>query len=72
MSKLKLQLHADLGDFLKGRTIEVEATNGIPVDKYWRDRIKDSKIDGCVSIVKSTKKAIAKKQEMNNDHTIEP
>ena len=30
----------------------------IPTDKYWRDRFKDSKIDGCVEFVKegTTKK----------------
>lgn len=56
MEKLKLKLHAILGGFEKGQIIGVNAKDGIPLDKYWRDRIKDSKIDGCVSIVKVTAK----------------
>jgi hypothetical protein len=25
--------------------------NNIPLNKFWRDRVKDSEIDGCVSFV---------------------
>jgi len=27
-------------------------SNGIPLDKFWRNRIKESELDNCVEIVK--------------------
>lgn len=30
--------------------------NGIPLNKFWRNRIADSKVDKCVEILKSTKR----------------
>lgn len=38
-----------------GDTIEVKDKNGVPVDRYWRNRLKDSALDKCVSVVKATK-----------------
>ena len=33
--------------------IEVETdSEGLPLDKFWRNRLKDSEIDGCVEAVK--------------------
>lgn len=34
----------------KGAVIDVECKNGVPVVREWRNRFKDSKIDGCISI----------------------
>lgn len=58
MKKLRLKLNAPLGGFPAGREIEIDTDNtGVPLEKYWRDRIKDSAIDHCVSIVKKTRKS---------------
>jgi hypothetical protein len=34
-----------------GAVVDVKCKNGVPVDKYWRGRLKDAEIDGCVSIL---------------------
>ena len=39
--------------YKKGTVIEVKDDgNGIPLDRYWRNRIKDSLIDSCVEVIK--------------------
>ena len=35
-------------------TIDID-DNGIPIDKNWRRRLRDSAIDGCVTITKINK-----------------
>ena len=59
---IELMINTPLPGYPAGKSIKVGAVKGIPLSKYWRDRIKDSTIDGCVSIigkksVKSTKTA---------------
>lgn len=46
-------------------TITVQADeNGLPVDKFWRNRLADAEIDGCVEVVKQK----AKKRAVKHDH----
>lgn len=33
-----------------GAVVQVECKHGVPVNKEWRNRFKDSEIDGCISI----------------------
>ena len=40
-------------DVSAGTIIEVECKNGVPVNREWRNRFKDAKIDKCIEIVKS-------------------
>lgn len=35
--------------------VEVECKNGVPIDREWRNRLRDAKIDNCVSIIEETK-----------------
>lgn len=52
---MKLKLNQDLktpkGKLVKDSIIEVADIDGVPTDKFWRNRIKDSAIDNCVEIV---------------------
>lgn len=68
MKKIKLQINSDIfkgkllckkGDILRLKTDK----GGMILDRFWRDRVKDSEIDSCVSIsnVSQTKKE--KKEE---------
>ena len=51
--KLKIKINRDLGAlYPKGKIITVDARDGVALSKYWRDRIKDSEIDGCVTVIK--------------------
>lgn len=58
---MKLKLNADLRGFKSGQTITVKDTGGIPLDPFWRARLKDSERDNCVSVVKSTRKSTSTK-----------
>lgn len=55
--KKKLKLNAPLRGNPKGTVVRIEVDkDGVPVDQYWRNRVKDAAIDGCVEFVKPTKK----------------
>ena len=58
---IELKLNAALRGHDAGTTVKIRVDGkGIPLDFYWRERIKDSKIDNCVSLV--GKKQPAKKK----------
>lgn len=42
----------EAGDIVKVETV----AKGVPKDVYWRRRIRDAKIDGCIKIVGPVKK----------------
>lgn len=56
---IKLRINKPLKNYRVGQVIRVKAikTNDpdwdeyVPVDPYWKRRIKDSKLDNCVSII---------------------
>ena len=54
---MKLKLNVPLMGRKAGDIIAVEDSNGVPRDKYWRNRLADSAIDGCVEIVDNRKKS---------------
>ena len=68
MKNQKLKLNADLGGpdgsgFSAGATINIKVDKkGIPLDLYWRKRLKDSEIDGCVELVTAKAAKAAKSQ----------
>lgn len=37
-------------------TVDVECKNGVPINREWRNRIKDAKFDKCVTIITAIKK----------------
>jgi len=54
----QLKLNADLKGKARGSVINIEVDkDGTPMDRYWRDRLKDSEIDGCVEWVPGKKKS---------------
>lgn len=50
---MKLKLNTDLGGHKAGQTITVIDRDGVPIDIFWRNRLKDSERDNCVTMVKS-------------------
>lgn len=48
-----------------GSSITVACKNAVPLEKYWRNLLKDAKIDGCVSLTKP--KQVAKPKQENKD-----
>ena len=54
MKKIQLKLNADLGGKKKGTIITVEIdSNKVIIDRYWRRRLEDAALDGCVEVVKN-------------------
>lgn len=43
-----------------GATVQVETRGGVPVTREWRNRFKDSRIDGCVTIAQNVIKPKSK------------
>ena len=56
----KLKLNTDLAKHKSGIILTVQSKGGVLVDKYWRDRLKDSEIDGCVTLLEDEPKAKVK------------
>ena len=54
---MKLKIKVPLMGHKAGDMIVVEDNNGVPKNKYWRNRLADSAIDGCVEIVDNQKKS---------------
>lgn len=50
--KIKIKINAPLRGYVAETKINIKVDkNGVPLDRYWRDRLKDSKIDNCISIM---------------------
>ncbi len=69
MNTIDLKINVNLPGCAKGTVIKIRADDdGVPLDKWWRDRLHDAKHDNCVSIVslKVTKKSSTKEPEQEN------
>ena len=69
---ISLRLNKDIktpkGLKKEGSTIDLFCdSNGIPLDKFWRDRLRDSAVDNCVELIKEI---INKKRKVNNGKRI--
>ncbi len=65
---MKLKLNKDMAGYKAGRTINISTDiNNVPVDIFWRKRLKDSKIDNCVEVIKTSKPKQEKKINGNHD-----
>lgn len=57
---MKLKLNQDLktpkGKLIKDSIVEVVDIDGVPSDRFWRNRLKDSAIDNCVEIASTQTK----------------
>ena len=61
-NKRSIKLNAPLRGYAAGTVLPIEVDKeGTPLDRYWRDRFKDAKIDNCVEF--ASKKALAKPTE---------
>ena len=53
---MKIKLNVDMLKFKAGRVLNIEVDqNNIPIDQFWRNRLKDAEIDNCVEIVNKKK-----------------
>lgn len=55
MSTIKLKLNQPMQGYEAGRVVPIQTDSaGVPLEKFWRRRLKDAKIDNCVEVVKAT------------------
>lgn len=53
----QLKINAPLKNLKPGAIINIQTDkDGVPLERYWRDRLRDSEIDNCVEIVDAKKK----------------
>ncbi len=65
----KVKLNAPLKNYKVGDVVELEFDGELAVDKYWRSRFIDAKIDNCVELVEEDKavdKNVIIKKEVKN------
>jgi len=57
MNYVKIKLKKDIAGHKAGEVIKLETSkNSTVLSSFWRRRIKDSEIDGCVQVIGQTKK----------------
>ena len=57
MKVIEIKLNRSLRGQQAGAIVRIPTNrDGLPKDRYWRDRLKDAEIDGCCEIVNSPPK----------------
>ena len=59
---ITLRINQVVGQYREGDEVKVRSKNGVPLDKFWRDRIKDSEYDNCVTVLKKKRQAPGSEQ----------
>jgi hypothetical protein len=62
-----LKLNADLRGHKKGEVIKLEARGRMPIDVYWKRRIRDARIDNCVELVEKKSTSSSSKKSYNSE-----
>ena len=56
--KQKIKLNAPLKNHPAGHVLSIDTDkDGVPLSRYWRDRLKDAKSDGCIELIKDQKRS---------------
>lgn len=54
--RIEIRINKPIRGYPVGHRIRILVDkNGVPMDRYWRDRFKDAPIDRCIEIVKRKK-----------------
>lgn len=71
MKMLQLKICKSFHVYKEGQIIDVQmADDGVLLNQFWRNRLRDSKIDGCVELL-STGLSSDKPKKGHNKHTTE-
>ena len=64
IKKIKIKTNMPLPGYPEGSVVPVPVdAAGIPINKFWRDRLRDAELDNCVEIVKAPRKTSNKNEE---------
>jgi hypothetical protein len=65
MNQIQIKINKPLKNYKANTVISIAAgKNKLPIEPYWRNRLKDAEIDNCISIVKKTTQDEVKKLKM--------
>lgn len=59
----QIKINKPLRGYKPGAKVPVEFVGGKPKERYWRDRLADSKIDNCVEVISAASKPKPKSME---------
>ena len=58
---IKVEILKALPGYTVGQSVQIEVdADGVAIDRYWRKRIRDSKIDGCLKLADQKPKKASK------------
>jgi hypothetical protein len=61
---MKVKLNKNIAPYKAGREINIACDeHNIPLEKFWRDRLKDSEIDNCLTVISEEKVNTKSKKE---------
>lgn len=64
---ITIRVLKDLPGYKAGQEVKVTAVeDGIPLLKFWRDRLRDAEIDDCVEVIPNPKPTSSKKVTSND------
>jgi len=52
---MRVKINKPFGGYETGQIVPIQTKGGIPADRYWRDRLKDSKTDDCITVLDEKK-----------------
>jgi hypothetical protein len=56
MKTIKVKLNVRLGGYEEGAIVTLQTDGaGVPIEKFWRRRLRDAETDNCMEAVKSSK-----------------
>ena len=56
MKTIRLKLNSPMAGFEARREVTIQTDrSGVPLEKFWRRRLKDAETDNCVEVVKASK-----------------
>ena len=56
MKVIQIKINKPIRDYPPGAIARVPVDDvGVPLEKFWRDRLRDAEIDSCVEVVEETR-----------------
>ena len=53
MKIIQIKINKSIPGYPSGATARVQADDaGVPIEKSWRDRLRDAKVDSCVEVIR--------------------
>ena len=67
MKKRRIKVNKEIPGYAAGRLVEISVDNdGVPLDRFWRDRVRDAEIDSCVEFM--SQKTLTNKKTSKGDN----